>query len=76
MAPWWVPLGPRSCGTVLSENALSVLVPILEDVLHWDSAKIRAFFEANGFSLREWDKMRTDTIKLCATQTAEGTPLQ
>jgi HAD superfamily phosphoserine phosphatase-like hydrolase len=67
---------PIATRTVLSENALSVLVPILEDVLHWDSAKIRAFFEANGFSLREWDKMRTDTIKLCATQTAEGTPLQ
>jgi HAD superfamily phosphoserine phosphatase-like hydrolase len=53
--------------TVLSDNALTVLVPILEDVLGWDSAKIRSYFEAHGFALREWDKVRTDTITLCPT---------
>jgi HAD superfamily phosphoserine phosphatase-like hydrolase len=67
---------PIASRTVLSDNALSVLVPILEDVLHWDSAGIRAFFESHGFSLREWDKVRTDTIKLCATTAAEETALQ
>jgi hypothetical protein len=51
--------------TILSDDALSVLVPILEDLLSWDSAKIRAFFESHGFALREWDKIRTDTITLC-----------
>ena len=50
--------------TVLSEDALSVLVPVLEEVLGWDSVRIRSFFEANGFSLREWSKVRTDTITL------------
>lgn len=50
--------------TVLSEDALSVLVPVLEEVLGWDSARIRFFFESNGFSLREWSKARTDTITL------------
>jgi hypothetical protein len=60
---------------VLSENALSVLIPILEDVLHWDSGKIRAFFELLGFSLQEWDKVRTDTIKLHAVA-SEGVALQ
>jgi HAD superfamily phosphoserine phosphatase-like hydrolase len=50
--------------TVLSEDALSVLVPVLEEVLGWDSARIRLFFETNGFSLREWTKVRTDTITL------------
>src|SRR5881227_725902 len=30
--------------TVLSDNAMSVLVPVCEKVLHWDSAKIRRFF--------------------------------
>lgn len=52
--------------TVLSDDALTVLVPILEDVVGWDSMRIRAFFESHGFALREWDKMRTDTITLCA----------
>jgi len=50
--------------TILSDDALSVLVPILEDVLGWDSARVRMFFESHGFALREWDKIRTDTITL------------
>jgi len=50
--------------TVLSDNAMSVLVPVLEEVLRWDSAKIRRFFTANGLLLREWDKMRTDTLTI------------
>lgn len=53
--------------TVLSEDALTVAVPILEDALGWDSTKIRTLFETHGFALREWDKMRTDTITLCPT---------
>jgi len=44
-----------------------VLVPVLEDVLGWNSARIRSFFAANGFALREWEKVRTDTITLCPT---------
>lgn len=51
--------------TVLSEDALTVAIPILEDVLGWDSAKVRALFAAHGFALREWDKMRTDAVTLC-----------
>ena len=50
--------------TVLSDDALSVLVPILEEVLRWDAPKIRVFFQSHGFALREWDKIRTDTIAL------------
>jgi phosphoserine phosphatase len=48
--------------TVLSDNAMSVLVPVLEDVLRWDSVKIRRTFAEHGLNLREWDKMRTDTL--------------
>ena len=51
--------------TVLSEDALSVLVPVLEELLGWDSSRVRFFFEAHGFSLREWGKVRTDTITFC-----------
>jgi HAD superfamily phosphoserine phosphatase-like hydrolase len=53
--------------TVLSDDALAVVAPILEDVLGWDTPRIRTFFASHGFALREWDKVRTDTITLCAT---------
>jgi len=48
--------------TVLGDNTLSVLVPILEDVLGWDSARIRRLFESYGLVLQEWDKARTDWV--------------
>ena len=48
--------------TVLSDNALSVLVPILEDQLQWNSAKIRQMFASLGFALQDWDKIRTDWL--------------
>jgi len=50
--------------TVLSDDALSVLVPILEDIVGWNSTRIRAFFEGHGFVLREWDKVRTDSLTI------------
>lgn len=53
--------------TLLSDDALTVAIPVLEDVLGWDSTRVRAFFAAHGFALREWDKMRTDAVTLCAT---------
>jgi hypothetical protein len=43
---------------------MSVLVPVLEEVLHWDSPEIRRFFSARGLMLREWDKMRTDMLTI------------
>ncbi len=51
--------------TVLSEDALSVLVPVLETIAGWRPSRIREFFEANGFVLREWDKVQTDTLTIC-----------
>ena len=50
--------------TVLSDNAMSVLVPVLEEVLRWDSPMIRRFFATRGLTLREWDKMRTDMLTI------------
>ncbi|MFZ0635435.1 MAG: HAD-IB family phosphatase [Candidatus Acidiferrales bacterium] len=50
--------------TVLSDNAMSVLVPILEDVLRWDSGRIRRLFASNGLTLRDWGKRRTDTMTI------------
>jgi predicted HAD superfamily phosphohydrolase len=53
-----------ACRTILSDDALSVMIPILEDLAGWDSARIRAFFEKQGFAVREWDKVRTDSVTL------------
>jgi hypothetical protein len=55
-------LTPIARRTILSEDALSVLVPVLEDLVGLDSAGIRSVFGAHGFVLQEWDKARTDSL--------------
>ncbi|MGC1617003.1 MAG: haloacid dehalogenase-like hydrolase [Candidatus Acidiferrum sp.] len=50
--------------TVLSDNAMSVLVPVVEKVLNWDSAHIRKLFTSYGLNLLEWDKVRTDMLTI------------
>ena len=39
--------------TVLSSNALAMLVPILEEVAGMEQPEIHEFFEGNGFLVRE-----------------------
>jgi 2-hydroxy-3-keto-5-methylthiopentenyl-1-phosphate phosphatase len=48
--------------TVLSDDAFSVMVPILEQVLGLGVAEIRTLFESNGLTLKEWEKARTDRV--------------
>jgi phosphoserine phosphatase len=48
--------------TVLSDNALSVLVPVLEHIASWRPSEIRALFESYGLTLQEWEKARTDWV--------------
>jgi phosphoserine phosphatase len=50
--------------TVLSDDALSVLVPILEEIVGWDSSRIRAFFETQGMLIQGWDKVRADWVTI------------
>jgi hypothetical protein len=50
--------------TVLGEDALSVLVPILEEIAGLNPAQVRCWYEQRGFVLREWDKVRTDSITI------------
>ena len=50
--------------TVLSDDALGVLVPILEDIAEWNSTRIRGFFEEHGLVVRDWDKVRTDSLTI------------
>lgn len=48
--------------TVISEDVLSVLVPILEEILAWGPSQIRALFEGHGLVIQEWDRVRTDWL--------------
>lgn len=48
--------------TVLSDNAMAVLIPILEEKAGWTSAKIRDAFEEHGLLLKEWERARTDWL--------------
>jgi hypothetical protein len=57
--------------TVLSDSALSVLVPILRRI-GWRSAGIRAVFESFGLPLREWERVRTDWLTIGDPQPAAG----
>ncbi len=59
--PYLTPIARR---TVLGDDALSVLVPILEEIVGLDAGAIRALFEAQGFVVQEWDKVRRDSLTL------------
>lgn len=58
--------------TILSDDALSVLIPILEEIGGWDATRIRALFASHGFVIQEWDKVRTDSLII--SKTAAVTP--
>ncbi len=53
--------------TVLSDDALCVLVPILEEIAGWEPQRIRALFGSYGFVLQEWEKVRTDWLTIRGT---------
>ena len=50
--------------TVLSDNACSVLVPVLDQVLGLRTAEIRRLLEVNGLRLEDWERERTDRVLL------------
>jgi 2-hydroxy-3-keto-5-methylthiopentenyl-1-phosphate phosphatase len=56
--------------TVISDDALSVLVPILEEIGGYDPGRIRRLFEQHGVLIQEWDRVRTDWLTI-----GEGTPI-
>jgi HAD superfamily phosphoserine phosphatase-like hydrolase len=60
-------LAPIARRTILSDDAMSVLVPILEDILNYTPSRIRAFFETHGFVVQDWDKVRTDSVTIRGT---------
>jgi phosphoserine phosphatase len=50
--------------TVLGDNALAPLVPILEDIAGWQRPQIRQLFESYGFLIQGWDRVQTDWVTL------------
>jgi phosphoserine phosphatase len=50
--------------TVLSDNACSVLVPVLHQVLGMRTSEVRSLFELNGLMLHDWERARTDRVMI------------
>ena len=57
-------IAPIAKRTVLSDDALSIIVPILEEIAGWDAARIRTFFEEQGLFIQEWDRVRADWLTI------------
>jgi phosphoserine phosphatase len=53
--------------TVLSDNAFSALVPMLNQVLGMRTSQIREILESNGLMLRDWARARTERITIHET---------
>jgi len=60
-------LAPIAKRSVISDSALAILVPILEEVVGWDAARIRELFEAKGLLIQQWDKVQTDMLTIVPT---------
>jgi HAD superfamily phosphoserine phosphatase-like hydrolase len=63
-------IAPIARRTILSDDALSVLVPILEDIVGKDALQVRALFESHGLQIQEWGKVRTDFLTIRETPRA------
>jgi HAD superfamily phosphoserine phosphatase-like hydrolase len=50
--------------TVISDNAFSILVPVLDQVLNWETRRIRDLFESYGLTLSGWQRDRTDRVEI------------
>jgi hypothetical protein len=59
--------------TVISDNAFSILVPVLDQVLDWEPRHIRDLFESYGLTLSDWERDRTDRVRI-SEMFSESTP--
>lgn len=58
-------IAPIAKRSILSEDALSPLVPVLEEIVGMtDPASVRSLFESHGLQIQEWDKVKTDWLKI------------
>jgi HAD superfamily phosphoserine phosphatase-like hydrolase len=50
--------------SVLSDNVLAILVPILQDLFKYDEGKVREFFEKRGHTVLEWNRADTEWLDI------------
>lgn len=50
--------------TVMSDDALSVLIPILEEIGGYSPTQIRRLFEQHGVLIQDWGRVRTDWLTI------------
>ena len=58
--------------TVLGDNALATLVPILEEIAGWTRPRIRQLFESYGFLIQGWESIQTDWVTLRSSSVLPG----
>ena len=68
----WDPVAQR---TVLSDDALSVAIPILEEIAGFGAEHVRALFDRAGFVIQEWDKVRTDWLTIGGLDERDALPV-
>ena len=61
--------------TVVSDDALGVLVPVLEEIVGLGAPEIRALFDRYGFVIQEWEKGRTDWLTIREHSREEFRPI-
>jgi HAD superfamily phosphoserine phosphatase-like hydrolase len=64
-------LAPIAKRSVISDSALAILVPILEEVVGWNTVTIRELFETKGLLIQQWDKVQTDMLTIVPIAEAE-----
>ncbi len=52
---------------VLSDNAFSIVLPVLDQIVGRRPAEIRALFESYRLTLHDWEKERTDRVTIRAS---------
>lgn len=65
-------LAPVAQSRVISDNACSVLMPVLDQVLGWRMPEIRAAMEHSGLRVDAWERSRTDTVRLAEVEAANA----
>jgi HAD superfamily phosphoserine phosphatase-like hydrolase len=68
-------LAPIAKRSVISDSALAILVPILEEVVGWNSVRIRDAFENQGLLIQQWDKVQTDMLTIVPIAIAMDGPV-
>ncbi len=52
--------------TIISDNALAILIPILEDIVGFSEKEVTSYFTAIGQSVQEWDRAKVEWVDIRA----------